>query len=179
MNQTIKIMKKLALILSLIPALVFSQDSVELKTIQYLNEYRSSKGLSPLVIDKGLCKAAEHQVKYELLSDSVTHFQFQDFPGFDEISDPDERIKHFSGLDCPFGRQEITLGGKGSLKGFNYFNKDLAKKIIESFKLSPGHNEAMIHKDAHKVGNKIVKDQHYILGGEAGIRYFCVITFGI
>ena len=179
MNQTIKIMKKLALILSLIPALVFSQDSVELKTIQYLNEYRSSKGLSPLVIDKGLCKAAEHQVKYELLSDSVTHFQFQDFPGFDEISDPDERIKHFSGLDCPFGRQEITLGGKGSLKGFNHFNKDLAKKIIESFKLSPGHNEAMIHKDAHKVGIKIVKDQNYILGGEAGIRYFCVITFGI
>ena len=172
-------MKKLVLILSLIPALVFSQDSVELKTLQYLNEYRSSKGLSPLVIDKGLCKAAEHQVKYELLSDSVTHFQFQDFPGFDEISDPDERIKHFSGLDCPFGRQEITLGGKGSLKGFNYFNKDLAKKIIESFKLSPGHNEAMIHRDAHKVGIKIVKDQNYILGGEAGIRYFCVITFGI
>jgi hypothetical protein len=179
MNQTTKIMKKLVLILSLIPALVFSQDSVELKTLQYLNEYRSSKGLSPLVIDKGLCKAAEHQVKYELLSDSVTHFQFQDFPGFDEISDPDERIKHFSGLDCPFGRQEITLGGKGSLKGFNYFNKDLAKKIIESFKLSPGHNEAMIHRDAHKVGIKIVKDQNYILGGEAGIRYFCVITFGI
>ena len=172
-------MKKLVLILSLIPALVFSQDSVELKTLQYLNEYRSSKGLSQLVIDKGLCKAAEHQVKYELLSDSVTHFQFQDFPGFDEISDPDERIKHFSGLDCPFGRQEITLGGKGSLKGFNYFNKDLAKKIIESFKLSPGHNEAMIHRDAHKVGIKIVKDQNYILGGEAGIRYFCVITFGI
>jgi hypothetical protein len=179
MNQTTKIMKKLVLILSLIPALVFSQDSVELKTLQYLNEYRSSKGLSQLVIDKGLCKAAEHQVKYELLSDSVTHFQFQDFPGFDEISDPDERIKHFSGLDCPFGRQEITLGGKGSLKGFNYFNKDLAKKIIESFKLSPGHNEAMIHRDAHKVGIKIVKDQNYILGGEAGIRYFCVITFGI
>jgi hypothetical protein len=179
MNQTTKIMKKLVLILSLIPALVFSQDSVELKTLQYLNEYRSSKGLSPLVIDKGLCKAAEHQVKYELLSDSVTHFQFQDFPGFDEISDPDERIKHFSGLDCPFGRQEITLGGKGSLKGFNYFNKDLAKKIMESFKLSPGHNEAMIHRDAHKVGIKIVKDQNYILGGEAGIRYFCVITFGI
>ena len=69
MNQTTKIMKKLVLILSLIPALVFSQDSVELKTLQYLNEYRSSKGLSPLVIDKGLCKAAEHQVKYELLSE--------------------------------------------------------------------------------------------------------------
>ena len=172
-------MKKLALIAFLIPALAFGQDSMELKTIQYLNEYRATKGLAPVVLDKGLSKAAEHQVKYELLSDSVTHFQFQDFPGFDEISDPDERIKHFSGLDCPFGRQEITLGGKGSLKGFNYFNKDLAKKIIESFKLSPGHNEAMIHKDAHKVGIKIVKDQNYILGGEAGIRYFCVITFGI
>ena len=179
MNQTIKIMKKLALILSLIPALVFSQDSVELKTIQYLNEYRSSKGLSPLVIDKGLCKAAEHQLAYEIQVDSVTHYQYQDLPNFQEIVNCEDRIKHFSGLDCPFGRQEITLGGKGSLKGFNYFNKDLAKKIIESFKLSPGHNEAMIHKDAHKVGIKIVKDQNYILGGEAGIRYFCVITFGI
>lgn len=172
-------MKKLSLILFLIPSFLMSQDSIEVKTIKYLNEYRISKGLKPLVIDQGLCKAAEHQIKYELLSDSVTHWQYQDFPNFVEISDPDERIKHFSGLDCPFGMGEITLGGKGSLRGFNHFTKDFPKKIIESFKLSPGHNECMIHKDAHKVGIKVIKDQNLIFEGEQGIRYFCVITFGI
>ena len=97
-------MKKLVLILSLIPALVFSQDSVELKTIQYLNDYRASKGLSKLVIDKGLCKAAEHQLAYEIQVDSVTHYQYQDLPNFQEIVNCEDRIKHFSGLEDPFGR---------------------------------------------------------------------------
>ena len=178
MNQTTKIMKKLALILSLIPALVFSQDSVELKTIQYLNEYRSSKGLSRLVIDKGLCKAAEHQLAYEIQVDSVTHYQYQDLPNFQEIVNCEDRIKHFSGLEDPFGRGEITLGAKTHPVLFERI-PNFAKGIIEDFEGSPGHNEAMIHPDAHKVGVAIFVNRNYSYQGKVGVRYFCVITFGI
>lgn len=176
-------MKKLALILFLIPSLLMSQDSVEIKTIKYLNEYRISKGLNPLVIDQGLCKAADHQIKYELLSDSVTHWQYQDFPNFDEIFGPEERIKHFSGLDCPFGRGEITLGTDGEgviitrLNPKYYDNFHI--KIIEWFKTSKGHNEAMLHKDAHRVGIKVVIDKKQSPSGEIRVKHFCVITFGI
>lgn len=172
-------MKKLSVILFLIPSFLTSQDSLELKTIQYLNEYRISKGLHPLVLDQGLCKAADHQVQYELLCDSVTHYQYQNFPKFKEICHPGDRIRYFSGLEVPPGGSEITLGGRSSLRGFNKFVKDFCKEIIEDFKISPGHNEAMINKNAQKVGIKIVQDLNYIYEEGKGIRYFCVITFGI
>ena len=171
-------MKKLALISFLIPALLFSQDSVELKTIKYLNEYRASKGLPALVIDKGLNKAAEHQLSYEIQVDSVTHYQFQDLANFQEINDCEDRIKHFSGLKAPFGRGEITLGAKTHPILFERI-PDFAKGIIEDFAGSPGHNEAMIHQDAHKVGIAIYVNKNYPYHGKIGVRYLCVITFGI
>ena len=178
MNQKTKIMKKLALIAFLIPVLAFSQDSVELKVIQHLNEYRASKGLSPLVIDKGLNKASEHQLAYEIRVDSVTHYQYQDLPNFQEIVNCEARIKHFSGLEAPFGRGEITLGSKTHPILFERI-PDFAKSIIDDFKGSPGHNEAMINRDAHKVGIAISVNKNYQYQGGVGIRYFCVITFGM
>ncbi len=170
-------MKKLAVIACLFPVLAFSQDAVELKVIQHLNEYRASKGLSALVIDKGLNKASEHQLAYEIQVDSVTHYQFQDLSNFHEIANCDDRIKHFSGLEAPFGRGEITLGSKTHPILFNKI-PDFAKSIIEDFAGSPGHNEAMIHPEAHKVGVAISVNKNYSYQGKVGVRYFCVITFG-
>ena len=129
-------MKKLALIIFLIPALAFGQDAMELKAIRYLNEYRASKGLAPVVLDKGLSKAAQNQLSYEVLIDSVSHFQYQDLPNFEEIVRPEDRIKHFSGLSAPFGKSEITLGGQPrSSKNFDLLHPDLSKDIIEYFKM--------------------------------------------
>ena len=180
MNQTTKIMKKLALIAFLIPALAFGQDSMELKTIQYLNEYRATKGLAPVVLDKGLSKAAQNQLSYEVLIDSVSHFQYQDLPNFEEIVRPEDRIKHFSGLSAPFGRSEITLGEQAtSNKIFDILTPDLSRDIIEGFKSSKGHNEAMINPEAHKAGISIIVNRNYPYQGKIGVRYFCVITFGI
>ena len=180
MNQTTKIMKKLALIAFLIPVLAFGQDAMELKTIQYLNEYRASKGLAPVVLDKGLSKAAQNQLSYEVLIDSVSHFQYQDLSNFEEIVRPEDRIKHFSGLSAPFGKSEITLGGQPrSSKNFDLLHPDLSKDIIEYFKMSEGHNEAMINPEAHKAGISIIVNRNYPCQGKIGVRYFCVITFGI
>lgn len=174
-------MKKLALILFLIPALAFGQDAMELKTIQYLNEYRASKGLAPVVLDEGLSKAAQNQLSYEVLIDSVSHFQYQDLPNFEEIVRPEDRIKHFSGLSSPFGKSEISLGGGQHLsnKNFDLLHPDLSKDIIKYFKMSEGHNAAMINPEAHKVGIGIVVNKNYTCQGKIGVRYFCVITFGI
>ena len=173
-------MKKLALIAFLIPALAFGQDSMELKTIQYLNEYRATKGLAPVVLDKGLSKAAQNQLSYEVLIDSVSHFQYQDLPNFEEIVRPEDRIKHFSGLSAPFGRSEITLGEQAtSNKIFDILTPDLSRDVIEGFKSSKGHNEAMINPEAHKAGISIRVNRNYPYQGKIGVRYFCVITFGI
>jgi len=173
-------MKKIAIILFLIPVLVFSQDSVELKTIQYLNEYRASKGLAPVLLDQGLSKAAQFQLSYEVLIDSVCHFQYQDLPNFEEIVRPEDRIKKFSGLSAPFGKSEITLGGQAhSNKNIDLLHPDLSKDIVEYFKMSKGHDEAMINPEAHKIGISIIVNRNYSYKGKIGVRYFCVITFGI
>ena len=89
-------MKKLALILILIPTILKSQSAREIKVIQLLNEYRVANNLTALTIDTGLNKAAEHQVKYEILTDSVTHYQYVDLPGFIEILKAADRIRKFS-----------------------------------------------------------------------------------
>ena len=162
-------MKKLALILFLIPSLALSQDSLELKTINDLNKYRASKGLSQLVIDQGLCKAAEHQVKYEFLCDSVTHGQYQDFPDFQEIPEFEDRIRHFCGPDGPSPQSEITLGG----------GKRNSIEIIEWFKMSPGHDRAMTDKNIQKVGIEVVINKEYVKNGKKEMRFYCVIVFGI
>ena len=180
MNQTTKVMKKLALIAFLIPALAFGQDAMELKTIQYLNEYRASKGLAPVVLDKGLSKAAQNQLSYEVLIDSVSHYQYRNIPNFDEIVRPQDRINHFSGLSAPLIGSEITSGAQfPSNKVFDLLNPDLSKGIIELFKDSKGHNEAMINPEAHKAGISIIVNRNYPYQGKIGVRYFCVITFGI
>jgi hypothetical protein len=175
-------MKKLALILILIPTILKSQSAREIKVIQLLNEYRVANNLTALTIDTGLNKAAEYQVKYEVLIDSVTHYQYTDLPGFKEIPQAEDRIKKFSGLEAPMGGTEITMGKKtsGSLKLIQKDSsyKEVEKDIIDSYKSSSSHDEIMLNPNAHKVGISIFREE-IIEGGKAKIRLFCVITFAI
>lgn len=175
-------MKKLSVILFLIPSFLFSQDSLELKTIKRLNEYRASKGLHPLVLDQGLCKAADHQVQFELLSDSVTHYQYKDFPNFEEILEAEDRIKKFSGVETP-RYIEITLGSYNGGVNSQFLNPTYYDnhhdKIIEYFTMSKSHNMAMLQKEANKVGIRVVIDKNHYRDGVKKTRDFCVITFGI
>jgi len=180
-KKTTKIMKKLALIIFLIPALAFGQDAMELKTIQYLNEYRASKGLAALIINKGLCKAAQYQVKYETLVDSVTHDQNVDLPNFEEILKAGDRIRKFAGIEPPMGGTEITMGYK-SKGSFNLCSKkesyiNLENYIIDSYKSSKHHDLAMVNPEAHQVGISIFREE-IKEGSNIKYRVFCVITFG-
>ncbi len=181
MNQPTKTMKKLALIILLIPALALAQDDSELKAIQILNDYRASKGLPALIINKGLCKAAQYQVKYETLVDSVTHFQYVDLPNFEEILKAGDRIRKFAEIEPPMGGTEITMGSKfrGS-PGFyakEEFNHNLEKYIIDSYKSSKFHNLAIMNPEAHQVGISIYKEE-LKEGNQIKFKLFCVITFG-
>lgn len=174
-------MKKLALIFILIPILAFGQDSSELKTIKILNDYRASKGLPALVINKGLCKAAQYQVKYETLVDSVTHFQDADLPNFVEILEARDRIKKFAGIEPPMGGTEITMGyrtkGSFGLCSRKESYNSLENYIIDSYKSSKYHDLAMINPEAHQVGISIFREE-IREGSNIKYRVFCVITFG-
>lgn len=72
-------MRKFAQILFLLPVLAFGQNSMELKTIQILNDYRISKSLPELVLNKGLCKAAQHQVEYKTLKNDTINPKTREF----------------------------------------------------------------------------------------------------
>jgi hypothetical protein len=174
-------MKKLALILILIPTILKSQSPREVKVIQLLNEYRVANNLTALTIDTGLNKAAEYQVKYEVLIDSVTHYQYTDLPGFKEIPQAEDRIKEFSDLEAPMGGTEITMGTKNfgslSLVKQKYSYREVEKYIIDSYKSSPSHDEIILNPNAHKVGISIFREE-IIEGSDVKIRLFCVITFG-
>jgi uncharacterized protein YkwD len=174
-------MKKLALIIFLIPALALAQDASELKAIQILNDYRASKGLPALIINKGLCKAAQYQVKYETLVDSVTHDQNVDLPNFEEILKAGDRIRKFAGIEPPMGGTEITMGYK-SKGSFNLCSKkesyiNLENYIIDSYKSSKHHDLAMVNPEAHQVGISIFREE-IKEGSNIKYRVFCVITFG-
>lgn len=174
-------MKKLALILLLIPSILKAQSAREVKVIQLLNKYRIANNLEALTIDTGLNKAAEHQVKYEILTDSVTHYQYVDLPGFIEILKAADRIRKFSNLEPPMGGTEITMGQniKGDLEMVQRDStyKEVEKNIINSYKSSKSHNRMMLNPNAHKVGISVYREE-IIEGDNVKIRLFCVIVFG-
>jgi len=95
-------MKKLALILLLIPTILKSQSALETEFLKQLNAYRDSLGLSKLEYDSNLSKAAKHLVDYKIrayktldkkfVDTTIGHDESIDFPDFIEIVTPEERV---------------------------------------------------------------------------------------
>lgn len=163
-------MKKLLILLLLAaPQIGQAQSKIEANVFRLLNEYRVSKGLLPVAYDSTLSKAAEYQAEYECLIGEVTHKQKIDLPNFNEINSFADRIFQLSGLDYkPVA--EITTGlneylyevAPGDTIRFSYYDeegnfkrsilynftkdreKDLAFIILNNYKVSRGHNEALI-----------------------------------
>jgi uncharacterized protein YkwD len=134
-------MKKLALIIALIPFLLKSQSALESEFLKQLNSYRDSLGLSTLEYDSNLSIATKYHVDYLVLvtktgkkfidskgdSSNLSHCQSIDLPGFKEILECDarvslltnfkiaERIKKVENREyTSFG--EVITGVKGNLR---------------------------------------------------------------
>jgi hypothetical protein len=116
-------MKKLALILLLIPSILKSQSSLETEFLKQLNSYRDSLGLSKLEYDSNLSLASDHFLTYELkVGKIVKHNETIDFPNFTEIYSSEERVSKLTnfkialrpidGTTGKFNIGEVTSGSK-------------------------------------------------------------------
>jgi hypothetical protein len=167
-------MKKLLILLLLAaPQIGQAQGKKEAIILQLMNEYRTSKGLLPVIYDSILSKAAEYQAKYESLVFEVTHNQKIDLPNFNEINSFGDRIFQLSGLSykpaaeitSDFGSICYSLKegdtvrfhtwghdstGKKYYKGSRLYtftknrDKDVVSIMLDSYKNSEGHNKALL-----------------------------------
>jgi hypothetical protein len=112
-------MKKLALILLLIPTILKSQNALETEFLKQLNSYRDSLGLSKVEYDSNLSKAAKHLVDYKIrayktldkkfVDTGISHYENIDFPDFLEIVSPGERVTKLTNFTI--GKREVAKGG--------------------------------------------------------------------
>ena len=118
--------------------------------LRIVNEYRKEKGFRPLKWDNRLKPAADHQIAYMDLSNTLDgHEQHIDVPDFDEIRDPWDRIIKLCEKDSSiYGiTSEVLLGGawfintKEKGKPISHF----ASTIVEQFHRSPGHWAALMN----------------------------------
>jgi hypothetical protein len=188
-------MKKLIILIAIIPTLIFGQTVIENETFRIMNEYRISKGLKAIPYSSKISKAAEHQCRYMVLSGAVGHFQDIDLPRFQEIKDPAERFHKIVGnksigswiseictsnpmaVCCPKGIT-INIGGSnnGSLSKYTISGDstiDVPIISIDAFRSSNPHNEAMLtpDQDGLKAGISVIYDQ-------IKKRHYTAIVFG-
>lgn len=171
-------MKKLALILLLIPSILKSQSTLETEFLKQLNAYRDSLGLSKLEYDSNLSLAAKHLADYKIkvyeksglkAFDTIGHKESLDLPGFQEIVTAKERVNKLTNFNFD---SEITTGNPESVKklkrldsliakGFKLTSGNirrdtsyLASVFLKSFKSSKDHNSILIKKSERnlKVG---------------------------
>ncbi|MDB5282249.1 MAG: hypothetical protein JWO06_1324 [Bacteroidota bacterium] len=120
---------------------------VEELFLKELNQLRNSKGLSTLVTDNTLMKAADDQAAYCRKQNEVTHFQ----KGVQHKYDVKERVHYYNGNHNMVGenvlmsfifqrftdshtQQQVTV----------YTYQQLAHQLFEAWKNSPGHYRNMI-----------------------------------
>ena len=187
-------MKKLIILIAIIPTLIFGQTVIEKETFRIMNEYRISKGLKAIPYSSKISKAAEHQCRYMVLSGAVGHFQDIDLPGFQEIKDPSERFHKIVGnksigswiseictadpiTSFPKGAN-VKIGGSANGSLSNYLvtgdsTIDVPITTIDGFRSSNGHNMVMLtpDQDGLKAGISVIYDP-------IKKRHYTAIVFG-
>ena len=161
---------------------LLAQSIMEKQCARIINEYRKSRGLTALTLDTGLTHAARFHLQYEALYDTVAHIQSKPFKGM-SLTDPGLRIKYFTKNNNPTYGNEITTGGSRYIDSIfiprvrlEDYIQNLENKVIQNFKSSPKHNDAMLSTKPTKMGICIYTDK-IAEGKGVKIRYFCVITF--
>lgn len=176
---------KTKLILAFLLLAIFpcgAQSLMEKRTAKLINDYRQSRGLKTLVIDTGLTRASRFHAQFEAFFDTVTHIEFDSFKG-SYMNNPGHRIKFFTKNTNPAYGNEITAGGSRYIDSIfirrvrlEDYLINIEQRIVEGFKNSPHHHEALVSRKPTKMGLCIMTDRKAV-GKGVKIRYFCVITF--
>ena len=137
-------MKKLALILLLIPSILKSQSTLETEFLKQLNDYRDSLGLSKLEYDSNLSLAAKHFLAYELkVGKIVKHVETIDFPNFTEIPTPEERVSKLTDFTLAKRLMKDSLG----VKTFTGDEVTAGSKTLPRFVKFSGKGETLKSSD--------------------------------
>jgi hypothetical protein len=140
---------------------------IEDEIIKQLNTYRASIGMKALVKDTGLSAAALHNAVYNrwcfankiLQSENttcfMTHIQYKDMPGFEEINAPSWRIKLLDQTKFKRITEELTY----DLSAIGFLEKQTMQQrstqVITQFKASDTH--------WHNMASDAVWDCVYVL----------------
>ena len=132
--------RKLTLIIFLLPSLLLAQTSLEMSVLKALNEYRKSKSLTILPYDSIASAASRHHSNWACKANKGGHIENVDVANFLELPLMEDRNKYFKvNMFC-----EIVTGvSTEKFSGF-FTEEEIAKQAIKNFAGSPaGHDAAM------------------------------------
>lgn len=91
-----------------------------------ISQYRVAKGLSPVTVDAGLNKAAEHQARAVAAAGTLSHGAF---------------ASRMAGFGVPGHAAENLSAGSRSVE-----------QAVARWKASPGHNDNLLMRQARRIG---------------------------
>lgn len=127
------------------------KNSTEIEFLNLLNEYRKFYGLDPVVLDPKLSKAAEIQAKYQATNEIVSHTNINK-----QYEYPSDRVESVGVYE--YSRVKEICVKVQKIIAF-YRDRSIAQESLDRWVLSPSHNEAMLWKDAKRVGVSFVQSE--------------------
>ena len=115
-------------------------DSEELKFLKLINQYRQSKGLTPLILSDALTVASERHSRDMGRHNFFAHNSLKS-SHFPAGSEPWDRMK-LSGYDYPNSYRAENLAAA----------YETAEKAFEAWRKSPGHNRNMLDGNQKVIG---------------------------
>ena len=143
-------MKKIVNIIILFISIdCIGQSELEKKVLSEINAYRTIHKLPLAKWDSIAYNAAHYHTKWMVKAKIVSHFETIDVPDFIEIYEPLDRGKKFGLKNNTFPSEicnKARVSGKNPFIEKRASNDEIAKNIINGFKASPPHNEALLQK---------------------------------
>lgn len=140
----------LTVILLIISFSLSAQTALDIMLFNKINSYRVSNGVSEIIWDSNVFKAANHHSKYlkllnkDSLKTIITHYERVDVDSLDEIFDIEGRLNHYSNIKDKLYGENIT----GVIKKESFPEESLVEIIFNNWKNSKQHNKILLNKDA-------------------------------
>ena len=151
-------MKKLVLGFWLMTTICYSQTEFDLNVLKLVNTYRIENNLCPFTWDTMMYKVADNQSKYMAATGHLCH---------DQIVSDSVKFRVTPDFATKFINQGINFNCFASENCGVVFNTDklssdsIAKRIVETWKKSPPHNEMLLDTVLTNVGISHVVGYNY------------------
>lgn len=148
--------KLITILLTLLTLNVYSQTDLELAVFQKINEYRVENGLHNLKWDDATYKSTQIHTEYMVKEGKLSHTEDSETPKFTN------RLMLFQDNSYIVGNENVSAV---SINGIEDSIDKIADKILYSWKISKGHNSAMLNKGsivgAISCGNGVKIEDNY------------------